>query len=290
MIWVFDGVSMGVQDFNPEVQKLVNRLQPFSMTKELTDSARQMGYLSVNFDLIYGLPKQDLRGFEKTIQQTIDLMPERIALYSFAKVPWIKPAQRLFKDEDLPEGAQKRALYDMARHHLMEAGYVEIGMDHFSLRKDDLYKSSETKELHRNFMGYTDKRTDVLLGLGVSSISESPTCFHQNEKVLPVYERRVGEGEIPTFRGHRLSDEDMKQREQILCLMTKFEVSLHDKTQESDLKEFLKPLIEDKLVVVGDGVMKLTEKGRPFLRNACMALDMRLRSQKPHIRIFSQSL
>ena len=252
--------------------------------------ARAIGYISVNFDLIYGLPKQNLQSFRETIDQTIDLMPERIALYSFAKVPWIKPAQRLFKDEDLPEGAEKRALYDMARHHLIEAGYVEIGMDHFSLKGDELYKSSERKKLHRNFMGYTDKRTDVLLGLGVSAISESPTCFHQNEKVLPIYERRVGQGEIPTFRGHRLSEEDIKQREQILCFMTQFEVRLHDETQESDLKQFLKPLIEDRLVVIGGGVMRLTKKGRPFLRNACMALDTKMRTQKPHAQIFSRSL
>ena len=286
----FRRVSLGVQDFNPEVQKLVNRVQPFSITKNLTDLARTIGYKSVNFDLIYGLPRQDLETFKKTIQQTIELMPDRIALYSFAKVPWIKPAQRLFKDEDLPKGAEKRALYDMARQHLMEVGYVEIGMDHFALKSDKLYQSAQSKKLHRNFMGYTDKRTDVLLGLGVSAISESPTCFHQNEKILPIYQRRVGQGEIPSLRGHRLSEEDIRQRKQILSFMTQFEVALYDEAQECDLKEFLKPLIKDELIVISEGVMKLKEEGRPFLRNVCMGLDMRLRAQKPHTRIFSQSL
>ncbi len=287
----FRRVSMGVQDFNFEVQRLINRIQPFSTTANLTETARQIGYTSVNFDLIYGLPRQNLKGFQKTIEQTIQLMPERIALYSFAKVPWIKPAQRLFKDEDLPEGAPKRALYDMARHHLIEAGYAEIGMDHFALKKDSLYQSCVTQGLHRNFMGYTDKRTHTLLGLGVSSISESPTCFHQNEKVLPIYERRVGEkGQIPTLRGHQLSQEDIKQREQILTFMTQFEVKLHNESQESDLKGFLKPLIDDKLVVIESGAMKLTNRGLPFLRNACMGLDMRLRTQKPQAKVFSQSL
>lgn len=286
----FRRVSLGVQDFNQEVQRLVNRIQPFSMTKDLRVVASGLGYTSVNFDLIYGLPSQDLEGFGKTIDQTIELRPERIALYSFAKVPWIKPAQRLFKDEDLPEGAEKRALYDMARGRLIKAGYIEIGMDHFSLEEDELYKSFQSGELHRNFMGYTDKRTDVLLGLGVSSISESPTCFHQNEKVLPVYERRVKGGEVPTFRGHRLSEEDQRQREQILSFMTQFQVRLHDEAQESDLREFLQPLVEDGLVVIGEGWMKLTDKGRPFLRNACMALDSRLRAKQPQARVFSQSL
>lgn len=284
----FRRVSMGVQDFNSKVQKLVNRIQPFSMTKDLTEKARNIGYTSVNFDLIYGLPQQDLEGFKRTIEQTIDLRPDRIALYSFAKVPWIKPAQRLFKDGDLPEGAEKRALYEMSRHHLVEAGYVEMGMDHFSLKTDGLYQSSQRGQLHRNFMGYTDKRTEVLLGLGVSAISESPTCFHQNEKVLPIYERRAGQ--IPTLRGHLLNAEDIRQRKQILSFMTQFEVHLYDEAQESDLREFLKPLIEDQLVVIDKGVMKLTQRGHPFLRNACMGLDTRLRTQRPYTRIFSQSL
>ena len=286
----FRRVSMGVQDFNREVQVLVNRIQPFDLTKKLTQEARHIGYTSVNFDLIYGLPKQNTENFKNTIDQTITLMPDRIALYSFAKVPWIKPAQRLFKDEDLPVGDKKRALYEMARYHFMKDGYMEVGMDHFSLKKDNLYQAYQAKTLHRNFMGYTDKRTKVLLGLGVSAISETPTCFHQNEKVLPIYQRRVGQGEIPSLRGHLLNSEDMKQREQILCFMTQFEVVLHDTAQESDLKNFLKPMIEDKLIVIDKGVMRLTKKGHPFLRNACMGLDSRLRAHKPQTRIFSQSL
>ena len=286
----FRRVSLGVQDFNPVVQRLVNRIQPFSITKELTDKARSIGYTSVNFDLIYGLPKQNQENFSKTIRQTIELMPDRIAIYSFAKVPWIKPAQRLFKDEDLPEGIEKRALYELARYQLLQAGYVEIGMDHFSLKSDTLYQSVQRKSLHRNFMGYTDKKTEALIGLGVSAISESLTCFHQNEKILPIYQRRVEQGEIPSFRGHQLNEEDIRQRKQILSFMTQFEVALHDKAQESDLKEFLKPLIEDGLIVISGGLMRLTEKGHPFLRNACMGLDKRLRNQKPQTQIFSQSL
>lgn len=286
----FTRVSMGVQDFNPEVQRLVNRKQPREMTEALVRDARELGYHSVNFDLIYGLPKQTPESVKEMAEITCAMRPDRIALYSFAKVPWIKPAQRLFKDEDLPEGADKRALYEIARGILLGAGYKEIGMDHFALPTDSMSKSEETGQLHRNFMGYADRRTDALIGLGVSSISETPGCFHQNEKVLPVYERRVLSGEIPTFRGHLLTQEDRKRREQILRFMTKFEVELESDEQAKDVREFLSSLFDDGLVSLDRRTLKLTEKGRPFLRNACMALDARLRAKAPQTKVFSSSV
>ncbi|MCB0412331.1 MAG: oxygen-independent coproporphyrinogen III oxidase [Bdellovibrionales bacterium] len=286
----FRRVSMGVQDFDPKVQRLINRIQPYEMTEKLTREARDMGYSSVNYDLIYGLPKQELASFEDTIERTLKLKPDRIALYSFAKVPWIKPAQRLFKDEDLPEGAEKRALYERAYELLTVGGYREIGMDHFALPHDDLSKSLESGGLHRNFMGYTEMRTSVLLGIGVSAISETPTCFHQNEKVLPVYERKVGEGDIPTLRGHLLSADDQFFREQILKFMTQSQVELKDDKQVEDVRIFLQPLIEDGLVILEGRVLMVPESGRPFLRNACMALDQRLRSKNPDTQIFSSAM
>ncbi|MCB0366913.1 MAG: oxygen-independent coproporphyrinogen III oxidase [Bdellovibrionaceae bacterium] len=286
----FRRISLGIQDFNPETQRLVNRIQPYELTKSVNDMARELGYTSVNFDLIYGLPMQTPDSVRDMANKTLELRPDRIALYSFAKVPWIKPAQRLFKDEDLPEGPAKRDLYETAREVLISGGYIEIGMDHFALETDGLAVAQAKGELHRNFMGYTDKRTKILLGLGVSSISEAPTCFHQNEKVLPVYERQVDGGEIPTFRGHLLSSEDQKQREQILEFMTKGKVRLHDVDQEKDVRDFLAPLIEDQIVAVTSGMMELTPKGFPFLRNVCMALDLRLRREKPETKVFSQAL
>ncbi|MES2965391.1 MAG: oxygen-independent coproporphyrinogen III oxidase [Bdellovibrionota bacterium] len=286
----FTRVSMGVQDFNPEVQRLVNRKQPREMTEQLVNDARELGFHSVNFDLIYGLPKQTPDSVKEMAEITCTMRPDRIALYSFAKVPWIKPAQRLFKDEDLPEGEDKRALYEIARGILMSAGYVEIGMDHFALPTDSMSKSEKAGLLHRNFMGYADRRTDALIGLGVSSISETPGCFHQNEKVLPVYERRVTSGEIPTFRGHLLTPEDRKRREQILEFMTKFEVELESDDQAKDVGQFLSSLLQDGLVSLEGKKLKLTEKGRPFLRNACMALDSRLRAKAPETKVFSSSL
>lgn len=286
----FTRVSMGVQDYNPEVQRLVNRIQPREMTEKLTLESRKLGYTSVNFDLIYGLPKQTPQSIREMAESTLLLKPDRIALYSFALVPWIKPAQRLFKDEDLPQGEEKRELYEIAREILIEGGYIEIGMDHFALPHDALAVADREKKLHRNFMGYVEERTDVLLGLGVSSISEAPTCFHQNEKALPVYERRILQNEIPTLRGHLLSSEDQKRREQILEFMTKWEVELESDEQLTSVRDFLKTLIDDEIVYFDKRKMKLTPRGRPFLRNACMSLDERLRREVPNTKVFSQSL
>jgi len=285
----FSRISIGVQDFDPEVQRIVNRHQPYEVTKACTDIARELGYASVNYDLIYGLPRQTVRGFTETVEKTIQLRPDRIALYSFALVPWIKPAQRSYSDADIPKAGEKRALYELARQSLEAAGYLEIGMDHFALPHDGMAQAQQHGTLHRNFQGYTETRTKVLLGLGVSAISETPTCFHQNEKAFPVYERRVQQGEIPTFRGHLLSAEDRRIREQILRFMTRFEVDLQP-DQQDDAKAFLASLLEDELVKFENGTLALTKRGKPFLRNACMFFDYRLRRQQPQTRIFSQSL
>ncbi len=285
----FNRISLGVQDFDPEVQRLINRIQPFEMTKKITEISRRLGYESVNFDLIYGLPSQTEEKVRSMVQKTCELMPDRIALYSLAIVPWIKPAQKLFKDEDLPKGQEKRRLYEISREMLLKAGYVEIGMDHFSLSQDSLTKATQQKRLHRNFMGYTDRRTDVLLGLGVSAISETPECFHQNEKTLPVYEKRVTEGQVPTHRGHILSADDRSRREQILRFMTEGELEL-PATQRQDVEQYLKEMILDELVEFDGNKIKVTALGKPFLRNACMALDQRLRGQSPNTQVFSKSL
>lgn len=286
----FSRVSMGVQDFNPEVQRLVNRIQPFEITEGLTKTARELGYTSVNFDLIYGLAKQTAESFLETAQATVALRPDRIALYSFALVPWIKPAQRLFKDEDLPKAAEKRQLYEIARDVLLKDGYVEVGMDHFALPTDNLSIAMKEQRLHRNFMGYTDHRTDVLLGLGVSSIGETPYSFHQNEKVLPLYEASLRQGKIPTLRGHILTPEDQIRREQILKLMTEFEVAFTDSHQEEHARIFLGEMIKDNLVEIRDHKLRVHEAGRPFLRNACVFFDERLQAKQPQTKIFSQSI
>jgi oxygen-independent coproporphyrinogen-3 oxidase len=285
----FGRVSLGVQDFDPEVQRLVNRIQPESETLAVTESARELGFNSVNFDLIYGLPRQTLAGMERSIESTLRLRPDRIALYSLAVVPWIKPAQRLFKDEDLPAPSEKRALYELARSALLANGYVEIGMDHFALPTDSLALAQRNGHLHRNFMGYADLRTDVLLGLGVSAISEAPGAFHQNEKVLPLWERKIEEGKIPSLRGHKHTDEDRRQREKILKFMTTGSVQL-DEAEEPDAREFLSTMLDDGLVTLEGGLLRLEENGRPFLRNACSFFDLRLRRAQPKGSLFSKSI
>ncbi|NUN05840.1 MAG: oxygen-independent coproporphyrinogen III oxidase [Bdellovibrio sp.] len=286
----FSRVSMGVQDFNPEVQRLVNRIQPLHITADLTSAAREMGYTSVNFDLIYGLAKQTPQSILETAKATVQLRPDRIALYSFALVPWIKPAQRLFKDEDLPKASEKRALYEIARGVLLEAGYVEVGMDHFALPTDNLCIAMNEKRLHRNFMGYTDQRTDVLLGMGVSAISETPYSFHQNEKVLPLYESSLRAGQLPTLRGHVLTKEDQIRRDQILKLMTEFEVTFTNAADESASQEFLSEMLSDSLIEIRDHKLIVKEQGRPFLRNVCVFFDERLKAKQPQTKIFSQSI
>lgn len=286
----FTRISLGVQDFDPEVQRLVHRIQPYELNERITRESRELGYTSVNFDLIYGLPKQTEKTIMDMMEKTWQLKPDRIALYSLAVVPWIKPAQKLFKDEDLPQGKEKRRLYEISRNFLLEKGYIEIGMDHFALPTDTLAIADRSGGLHRNFMGYVEHRTQVLLGLGVSAISETPDCFHQNEKALPVYERRVKAKEIPTLRGHKLSAEDQLRREQILKFMTQGKVALDNSSHQKLVEDFLVEMVEDKLVKIESEELKLTEKGKPFLRNACMALDERLRSSKPNSQVFSKSL
>lgn len=285
----FSRVSLGVQDFNADVQSLINRTQPYEMTANLTAQARELGFESVNFDLIYGLARQTKKSIQESTERTLELRPDRIALYSLALVPWIKPAQRLFKDEDLPAGQEKRELYDIARETLLSAGYLEIGMDHFALPTDALAKASLAGKLHRNFMGYTDHRTDVLLGLGVSSISETPEMFHQNEKVLPAYEREINKGEIPTFRGHVLTEEDRERRQQILDFMTQGRVRLTE-AQKGEAQNFLAEMHRDGLVEFQGNEMLLTEKGKPFLRNACVFFDERLKRKQPQTQAFSKVL
>jgi len=285
----FRRISLGVQDFDPEVQRIVNRLQPFEETARVTNEARALGYDSVNFDLIYGLPKQTAESIVMTAKHTLELRPDRIALYSFALVPWIKPTQRSYHDDDIPKAGDKRKLYELARELLLDGGYVEIGMDHFALPHDQLALAADDGSLHRNFMGYTEMRTRVMLGMGVSAISETPDCFHQNEKAFPVYEKKLQQGQLPTLRGHLLDAEDRSLREQILAFMTRFAVELTPE-QQQEAPEFLASMLGDGLVELEGTTLRLTDTGLPFLRNACMFFDQRLRRQQPTSRIFSQAM
>lgn len=197
----FRRVSFGVQDNDPEVQRVINRIQPFEKVGKVTEDARRTGFTSINFDLIYGLPRQTLGSIERTFAQVISLKPDRIAFYSYAHVPWTSRGQRLFDESDLPTAEEKLDLYLTGKDLLLQAGYKEIGMDHFALPGDDLYVAQEAGRLHRNFMGYTTRKSGLLLGLGISAISDAGNAFAQNSKLLREYYTKVNTGALPVQKG-----------------------------------------------------------------------------------------
>lgn len=291
----FTRVSYGVQDYNTEVQLAIHRLQPFVNVKRVTDTARDIGYTSVGHDIIFGLPFQKKEHIIYTIEKTKELMPDRIAFYSYAHVPWIKGnGQRGFKEEDLPTASEKREMYQTGKQMLEKAGYVEIGMDHFALKTDSLYKAMEDKMLHRNFMGYTESKTQLMLGLGVSAISDSWYSFAQNVKNVEEYQELLSQGILPVYRGHKLNSEDLLIRRHILNLMCKLETSWETaELQFSELPEVLINLEEmeaDGLIEIGNNHIKVKENGRPYVRNVCMAFDLLLQRSKPETQLFSMTI
>jgi oxygen-independent coproporphyrinogen-3 oxidase len=286
--------SFGIQDYDPVVQKAINRIQSFEQVKEVHELSKKIGYQSISHDLVFGLPFQHEHSIRNTIEKTVALKPDRIAYYSYAHVPWIKGVgQRGFDEGDLPQDKEKRYLYELGKQLFFDNGYVEIGMDHFALSTDSLYKAMENKKLHRNFMGYTAGKTALMVGLGMSSISDSWYAFAQNEKSVSAYTERVEEGKLPIFRGHLLTEEDLVIRKSILDLMchleTKWHPALSEKTKNG-IKNRLQSLVEDGLLVLTDEGVSVKEEGRMFVRNICMAFDLRLIENKPETRIFSMTI
>jgi len=290
----FTRLSLGIQDFDPRVQRAVNRIQTEEQVRAVTEDARAAGFASVNYDLIYGLPFQTTRGVEQTVAAVRRLRPDRISFYAYAHVPWFKPGQRHFTEADLPRGDAKRALYESGRRVLEEAGYREVGMDHFALETDSLLRASRSGTMHRNFMGYTPRHTSPLIGLGVSSISDSWDAFVQNEKAVESYQERVGRGEFPFARGHRLTREDLVLRRHILNLMTRFETDLASAESYTPylgvVADRLEGLVGDGLVKIEGGLCRVTDAGRPFLRNICMAFDARIERESDAARRFSRTV
>jgi len=291
----FRRVSFGVQDYSPTVQKAIHRIQPFENVKQATDWSREIGYASVSHDLIFGLPFQTLKDIFDTIEKTISLQPDRLAFYSYAHVPWIKGnGQRGFKDEDVPKDEQKREMYEKGKQLLLEKGYIEIGMDHFALESDSLYTSYKNNVMHRNFMGYTSSKTQLMIGLGVSSIGDTWYSFAQNEKTIEEYYKTLEQNKLPITRGHLLNEEDLILRKHILDLMCHFQTSW-DKPEKyfPEIKETLESLKEmenDGLVILNPNSIQVTEAGRPFIRNICMAFDLRLKRKSPEARLFSMAI
>ncbi|MDM1097321.1 oxygen-independent coproporphyrinogen III oxidase [Myroides odoratimimus] len=290
----FRRVSFGVQDYNPEVQKAIHREQSFHNVAKVTLWAKELGYTSISHDIIYGLPFQKLEHVIDTIEKTKSLSPDRLAFYSYAHVPWIKGnGQRGFNDEDVPKDAEKRQLYEKGKELLLKNDYIEIGMDHFSLKTDSLYRSMNTGHIHRNFMGYTSSKTQVMIGLGVSSISDSWYAFAQNEKDIATYYNLLEQNIIPVTKGHILNEEDLIIRKHILNLMCALSTDLSVDIDKIDFKpvlEELKELEQDQLLEIKEYKIKITKKGRAFVRNICMALDLRLQKNKPQRQLFSMTI
>ncbi len=290
----FKRVSFGIQDFDEKVQDTINRYQTFEEVKQVLDDARQIGYTSINFDLVYGLPYQTVESINDTITKIITLKPERIAFYSYAHVPWLKPGQRKYSEKDLPADSYKRSLYETGKDLFLSANYDDIGMDHFALPDDTLFDAAKKGTLHRNFMGYTTNTTKLLVALGCSSISDSWDAFAQNIKTVEEYQKVVNEGHFPIFKGHVLTDEDLIIRQHILNMMCKNETSWLDDGQKfsslPEALEQLKDLEKDGLATVINKKLIVTETGKAFLRNICLCFDTRYWAKKPEAAIFSSSV
>lgn len=290
----FRRISYGVQDNDPEVQRVINRIQPFENVKAATENARKIGFTSVNFDLIYGLPLQTVESIERTINKVIELKPDRIAFYSYAHVPWTSKAQRLFDESHLPSAEEKIGLYLKGKELLMKNGYVDIGMDHFALQTDDLYKAWKEGRLHRNFMGYTTQSTKFLLGLGVSSISDTGNAFAQNAKTLHDYYAFVNENKLSIKKGYFLSEEDEAFRKYILDIACKGETQFVEKHIPL-LEQYSFPLLhefeKDRLIEWNKNGLRLTYQGHYFIRNICSAFDLYLQSNSADRKnIFSKAI
>jgi oxygen-independent coproporphyrinogen-3 oxidase len=295
----FNRLSMGVQDFKDQVQKAIHRIQPFEDTRDLIANARQLGFDSINVDLIYGLPYQTAVSFAHTIDQIVEISPDRIAMFSYAHVPWLKKQQGSFVGH-LPEGMQKFDIFRKGLLKFLEAGYLYIGMDHFSKEDDELAVSQRNRTLHRNFQGYTTKAGADLYGMGITAISGVQDTYAQNFRDIPAWEKAVNERGVATMRGYRLSQDDLIRRQVIshlLChtVIVKDEIS---RQFAIDFDEYFAPEVErlkgpqeDGLVLIDDNEIRAAWLGRIFIRNLAMIFDPYLEKQQLAARpLFSKTL
>ena len=298
----FNRLSIGVQDFTPKVLEAVRRAQSVEQTRLLLDAARDLGFGSVNIDLIYGLPHQNPANFADTLDKVIEMRPERVAVYSFAYVPWIKRNQKKLPVDYLPEREAKFALFALAIRSFLGAGYVQIGMDHFALPEDELGQASTKRKLHRNFMGYTVHRAPDMVGLGVSSIGSLCDAFAQNVKKAPQYYQAIDEGRFPIERGYVLSEDDRIRRHVITELMCNFHVNAKEISQlfgidfnkyfRSEIDELCAPggQADQELVSVAQDGIEVLPIGRLFVRNVCMVFDTYLKKKNGDGRVFSRTV
>jgi len=296
----FTRVSFGVQDFDPEVQETVNRIQTFEQTLELVNHSRRLGFSGLNLDLIYGLPLQTVEGFAKTLDSVMQIRPDRIALYGYAHVTWLQKVQNSFRKFHLPTPEERIALFQLAVGRLLAAGYLHIGLDHFALPEDSLARALNDGTLNRNFMGYTTHKGASLLGFGASSISTLPAGFAQNEKDPAVYQQRVAHGDFATVRGYSCSVDDQLRAEviqQILCtgvvrfseIASRWEVDPIERFAESF--GMLEESMRDGLVELDESSLRVTSLGRYFARSIASTFDAFLARHRQSSRpVFSQAV
>ncbi len=285
-------VSLGIQDFDSEVQGAINRHQSFELVEEVVNGLRQRGVDSINFDVIYGLPKQSIETITRTFELVKKLRPDMIAYYSYAHLPERLKNQKLINEQDLPNAELKQQLYEKGKEILLGDDYSDVGMDHFALSSNFLYKAKVEKKLHRNFMGYVDKKSPILLGLGPSSISDSSMSFSQNEKVFSEYERKMNHGMLPVSHGHVHQNEDLCTQKIILDLMCSGEsdLALYPDLIHIDLiKEELAEFEQDGLLKMQEEKLVVLPAGIKFIRNIAMLFDFHLR-QSTAMRRFSQTI
>ena len=295
----FNRLSMGIQDFHPEVQEAIHRIQPLEMTRGLIEAARGLGFDSINVDLIYGLPLQTAERFAHTVEQVVALNPDRVAMFSYAHVPWLRKQQGALATR-LPEGMEKFRIFRAGLEGFLGAGYQYIGMDHFARPNDELAVAQRERTLHRNFQGYTTKAGADLYGLGVSAISSVGACYAQNDREVDPYRERIERRGLATMRGYRLTDEDLLRRaviSRILChgVLHKSEIERgfgidFDRKFAPEI-ERLAPFVADGLLEMAGDLLKTTLLGRIFIRNIAMVFDPYLEKQKLESRpLFSKTL
>ena len=295
----FNRLSMGIQDFEPTVQQTIHRVQPYELTRNLITAARELGFGSLNIDLIYGLPYQTAETFRATIAQALTLEPDRVAMFSYAHVPWLKKQQGSFAAH-LPEGREKFAIFRAGLEGFLNAGYIYIGMDHFARPGDELAVAQQNRTLHRNFQGYTTKAGADLYGMGVSAISSIGRAYAQNSREIPAYQTAVKDRGIATMRGYRLSDDDVVRRAvigRLLCHTVIFKREIErefgiefDEYFAGELDRLTEPR-DEGLVVLGVDEIRVTPLGRIFIRNVAMTFDRYLHERQMDKRpLFSKTL
>lgn len=288
----FSRVSFGVQDLDEKVQKTINRVQPFESLERVANLVRETGYESVSFDLIYGLPFQNPFTVSDTFDKVLLLKPDRLSFYSYAHVPWLKPGQRGYGDADLPSGSLKRHLYEIGRHKLRQAQYTDIGMDHFALRHDSLFKAHLSGKVHRNFMGYTTSNTDLLIGLGASAISEAGDAYAQNVKKVEDYAHAVMTSGSAVAKGHVLTGEDKLVKQCILGISCRGELSegLLAQVVDRAMLDELAEMEREGILYLLNGALRVTAAGEPFIRNICRVFDRRMEKDTQKPEMFSKAI